>query len=435
MLEKFPHFKGMTSLHPKEDLIENGLRVQDILEISPFTGKTIKVDLLHSNLAIQSKQIDFPKRAGGVIILPQVKKFSFHLRIRLINISIVNRVKYGRFFLESLDENPFRINGVYTMNAFLERGDIIDFGYSKIVCRTRSFYHGFAEHPVLKNEKLLLSDLPILIHGATGTGKSRLAKKIHKASGRVGPFIPLNLCSIPLSLMEAELFGRTKGAYTGAISCSKGAFMEAQDGTLFLDEIDSLPIEIQTKLLLFLDHREFRKIGSSGIQKTNARIICASGSYLPDLVQAGKMRRDFYFRISSGHSIRLKTLAEKPSLIRNICEQFAEENNVIISEDLKQFYERQPWQGNIRELKLHLKKKMVLSLGVKWHFDEVDEHLLAIPGLDFCQGEEKSMRSMSDIQKAYAEYVYHRYHRRVDVTAKVLAMHPNTVSKLLRGGD
>ena len=197
------------------------------------------------------------------------------------------------------------------------------------------------DHPILKNHKLIRSDLNILIQGETGTGKTRLARRIHDESGSSGDFVHINLSSFSPSLIESELFGYQKGSFTGAIKNKVGALASANFGTLFIDEIDSLPFALQTKLLLFLDDQKFSPVGSRQVLSANTRIIFASGRSLIDLVKRGSMREDFYFRIISGHEIRMRPLRDCPELIDRLINHFSIKNNVSLTIKLKEFYKAQ----------------------------------------------------------------------------------------------
>ena len=172
----------------------------------------------------------------------------------------------SRYLLKSCHQIPFRINGSYCFEAFLERGDIVEIGFNRL-----QFLKSNTQLKVLSEEHLIpdsiiQSQLNLLIEGETGTGKTTLAKKIHEKSGRSGRFIHLNLSSFSSNLIESELFGHIKGSFTGATTNKTGAILEAHKGTLFLDEIDSLNLELQTKLLLFLDNYEVRPVGGHSSQ-------------------------------------------------------------------------------------------------------------------------------------------------------------------------
>jgi transcriptional regulator of acetoin/glycerol metabolism len=264
----------------------------------------------------------------------------------------------SRYLIKSLGESPFRLNGVQCFEAFIERGDVIDIGFNRIKFLRPKSHLKISEKAKsvidLLTEEMIKSPLNIMIEGETGTGKTTLAKTIHEESARSGRFIHLNLSSFAPSLIESELFGHVKGAFTGAITEKRGAILEAHKGTLFLDEIDSLSLELQTKLLLFLDNYEVRAVGGSTTQKADVRLIFASGTKMKQLIQKQKMRRDFYYRLTSGVVVTLENLRDNPAKISEFCLEFEKQNLTILCEDLIKYYQECPWPGNIRQLLSHL---------------------------------------------------------------------------------
>ncbi len=219
------------------------------------------------------------------------------LTIKLKRFKTKDSTGYRQFYQAS-SETDFRLNGQWVSKATLRRGDVIDFALNRFVFDRQEQSKEIQTIPI--SMQLIKSNLPILIEGETGTGKTTLAKRIHEQSQQNGRFVHLNLASFSTSLIESELFGHIKGAFTGAVRDKSGAFVEANQGTLFLDEIDSLPLSLQTKLLLFLDDGFVRPVGSTHSRKVKTRIIAASGSSLKNKVQTGFMRADFYHRLASG---------------------------------------------------------------------------------------------------------------------------------------
>ena len=271
---------------------------------------------------------------------------------------------------------------------------------------------------------------PSSLQGETGTGKSELARKIHRESGRGGNFVQINLSSFSEGLIESELFGHVKGAFTGAVSPKRGAIIEANRGTLFLDEIDSLPISIQTKLLLFLDSKKIRAVGSHTEEKVDARLIFASGRNLRELTGERMMRRDFYYRISSGVTLTLKPLRNDKEKIKDICDHFFQKEGLSIPGKLMEFYLGYHWPGNIRQLLGHLNKKKVMCHKYKWDFDHLDEELIG-DALSLIQ-EHKQFCTIEELKQSYAYKVYLSFDRSVKDAAKMLNITPNTLRALLK---
>ena len=255
--------------------------------------------------------------------------------------------------------------------------------------------------------KVMLSgptDLPVLITGETGTGKEVFANAIHGLSKRKkNPFISVNCGAIPETLLESELFGNEKGAFTGAIEQRKGFFEVADKGTIFLDEIGEMPIGTQVKLLRVLESGEFTRLGSTSLKKVNVRIIAATNRDLEEEIEKGNFRRDLFFRLNSVH-ILLPPLREHPEDIRELVNYFAEKTSAKlglkydgISNDALIILERRPWTGNIRELKNLIETLITLEQTTYITHDILKRYIpLALPPKDL---------SPQPVEKALVQYV------------------------------
>lgn len=216
--------------------------------------------------------------------------------------------------------------------------------------------------------KVSASDASILITGESGTGKELVARAIHQNSERAGgPFIAVNCAAIPRDLLESELFGYRKGAFTGATENRAGFFEMAHLGTLFLDEIGDLPMGLQGKLLRILQEKEIQRLGSAEVKKVDVRVLAATNQNLAKLVKAKKFREDLFFRLNV-IPLHLPPLRERREDIPLLCEYFlqrlATEMKVAakgISEDALNLLEKYPWPGNIRELENTVKRAAILS--------------------------------------------------------------------------
>lgn len=194
-------------------------------------------------------------------------------------------------------------------------------------------------------------EISVLVTGESGTGKEVVAECIHKYSRRSSKvFIPLNIASITPNLIESELFGHIKGAFTGAIKNKFGFFEAAKDGTLFIDEIGELPLSMQSKLLRVLDRGEFYRVGESLPRSSNARIICATNQNLEEMVMEGRFRRDLFYRIK-GAEIKLKPLKQRREDVSAFVYHYLEDGKYSITKDAMQQLKGFEWLGNIRELK------------------------------------------------------------------------------------
>jgi len=233
---------------------------------------------------------------------------------------------------------------------------------------------------VLKNvETVAPTDSTVLIYGETGTGKELIARAIHDLSPRGSkPFVKLNCAAIPTGLLESELFGHEKGAFTGAIAQRIGRFEVADGGTIFLDEIGEIPLELQTKLLRVLQEREFERLGSSRTLRTNARLIAATNRDLEAMVAEQKFRPDLFFRLNV-FPVRVPALRERqadiPLLVRHFTQQFSRRMNKVmetIPSAMMDALTRYHWPGNIRELQNVIERAVIISTGPALNVDVAD---------------------------------------------------------------
>ena len=219
-------------------------------------------------------------------------------------------------------------------------------------------------------EKVASTDSTVLIYGETGTGKELIARAIHERSARrSNAFVKLNCAAIPTGLLESELFGHEKGAFTGAIAQRIGRFELANDGTIFLDEIGEIPLELQPKLLRVLQEREFERLGSSRTLRTDARLIAATNRDLAAEVRDQRFRADLFYRLNV-FPVHVPPLRERsediPLLVRHFAQELSQRMNkridTIPSETLQALV-RYPWPGNIRELQNVIERAVILSTG------------------------------------------------------------------------
>jgi formate hydrogenlyase transcriptional activator len=229
------------------------------------------------------------------------------------------------------------------------------------------------ESPALKTALSLVSvvaptDSSVLILGETGTGKELVARAIHKLGSRSEKgFVKLNCAAIPLGLLESELFGHEKGAFTGAIAQKTGRFELADKGTLFLDEVGDIPLELQAKLLRVLQEQEFERLGSNRTHKVDVRLIAATHRDLPAMVKQGTFREDLYYRLKV-FPIQVPALRQRtediPRLVRHFTALYAQRMNKridVIPVDTMAALARYPWPGNIRELQNFIERAVILS--------------------------------------------------------------------------
>jgi formate hydrogenlyase transcriptional activator len=219
-------------------------------------------------------------------------------------------------------------------------------------------------------ETVAPTDSTVLIYGETGTGKELIARAVHNLSARKSNnFVKLNCAAIPTGLLESELFGHERGAFTGAIAQRIGRFELANHGTMFLDEIGEVPLELQPKLLRVLQEREFERLGSPRTLRTDARLIAATNRDLQALVNEQKFRSDLYYRLNV-FPVRVPALRERPDdiplLVRHFVQQFSRRLGKVIdtiSSDAMSALIKYPWPGNIRELQNVVERAVILTNG------------------------------------------------------------------------
>jgi two-component system NtrC family response regulator len=263
----------------------------------------------------------------------------------------------GRAFrLHALEQENRRLSGNFQALSPLE--GIIGASDSMLeVCRTV--------------EKVAPTDVTTLLVGESGTGKELLARALHRLSNRAGQgFVAINCAAIPESLLESELFGHEKGAFTGAVQRTRGKIEYADGGTLFLDEVGDLPLALQPKLLRFLQERVIERVGGREELPMDVRVICATHQDLDRMVEEGRFRKDLYYRISE-ISIRIPALRERPGdavlLARSFLERFVQQQGRRdvrgFSEEAMAAIEAYDWPGNVRELENRIKRAVIMAEG------------------------------------------------------------------------
>lgn len=411
--------------------LASGVGINDYLEVIPLYGKKQKIQLNRTCYYFYFKKINRAYQEHFNIYLPSLQEDDGPtLELRLIPFEGHNSLEQGRYLLQGIGQELFVINGNMTNHAYLQKKDQLDCKYNQMHFLPSEKYEDSEDLAI--DQRIVSSDLLVLLEGETGTGKSYLAKKIHQGSGRTGKFVHLNLSSFSSGLIESELFGHRKGAFTGAMADKIGAIKDANLGTLFLDEIDSLPWELQTKLLLFFDNRQIRPVGDNRQITVDTRIIVAAGRELGPLVEQQQLRKDFFYRITSGHCQKLLPLRGNPLLLKQHLQKFERDNKVIISESLANFYQTRIWPGNLRQLYSHLHKKKVLSSGGKLVIDNLDL-LIDKEGInEVLQINLQQIPYLDTLKRDYAYWVYLKTEKNIKEVSKLLNISENTVRKLVK---
>jgi two-component system NtrC family response regulator len=228
-------------------------------------------------------------------------------------------------------------------------------------------------------ERVASADVSVMLLGASGTGKELLARAVHEKSPRAkGAFVAINCAAIPENLLEAELFGYERGAFTGAVKSNVGKIELAEGGTLFLDEVGDIPLPLQVKLLRFLQERVIERIGGRSAIAVDTRIVCATHQDLEAMIGDGRFREDLYYRLAE-IVVQIPSLAERPGdaalLARHFVNRFAREMNRSVnglSPDALEAIDAYAWPGNVRELENRIKRAVIMSEGKTIGVDDLD---------------------------------------------------------------
>lgn len=278
------------------------------------------------------------------------------------------------------------------------------------------------------------SDSTLLILGETGTGKGYLAKAVHNLGDRyLEPFTTLNCSAIPESLIESELFGYTKGAFTGALNNKQGFLETAGKGTVFLDEIGDLPFTVQTKLLRLLQEKVYEPVGSTKTRKCEARIITATNKNLEEMVNKGVFRKDLYYRLNVV-TIKLPELKERKEDIIPLAETFISKFNkskkdkiIGLDEDVIKKFLDYPWPGNIRELENTIERAFIFCKNSVINFDALPENFKTLKSETT-----KETKSIKENEIIYINTLLEKYDYNYSLVAKKLGIHRTTLYRKLK---
>ena len=307
------------------------------------------------------------------------------------------------------------------LRAVVERQQGLDriLGRSRIMRETVGQIRAVAE-----------SESSILLLGESGTGKELVAQAIHWASPRRGgPFVAVNCAAVPESLLESELFGHEKGAFTGADRRREGLFAAAGGGTLFLDEVGDMPLGIQAKLLRVLQDRIVRPLGGTASVQLDLRIVTATNKHLPAMVKDGRFREDLYYRLAV-IPIRLPALRERPEDIMLLAEHCLRETAARLGKDITGFdetavlwMERHPWPGNVRELENVVERAVVLAHGARITRADL--------GTEFTVDQASVLRrpTLADLEAQYVQRVLEEVRGDKVAAAKILGVSVRTLQR------
>ncbi|MEM9311444.1 MAG: PEP-CTERM-box response regulator transcription factor [Pseudomonadota bacterium] len=288
-------------------------------------------------------------------------------------------------------------------------------------------------------ERVASTSVSVLLLGASGTGKELLAQGLHDSSNRAeGPFIAINCAAIPENLLESELFGHEKGAFTGAVKTTEGKIESAHGGTLFLDEVGDIPLPLQVKLLRFLQERTIERIGGRRTIAVDTRIVCATHQNLESMIGDGTFREDLFYRLAE-IVVRIPGLAERHGdpvlLAKAFLKRFAGEMNPAVTgfaPDALSAIDAHEWPGNVRELENRIKRAVIMADGKLVHAEDLDfeadeeEESAAVLNL-------KAAREQSD--RRVIRHALSRSEGNISNTAKLLGISRPTLYDLLKQYD
>ncbi len=287
-------------------------------------------------------------------------------------------------------------------------------------------------------ERVAAADVSVMLLGASGTGKELLARGLHDASPRRGgAFVAINCAAIPETLLESELFGHEKGAFTGAVKTTEGKIEQAQGGTLFLDEVGDIPLPLQVKLLRFLQERVIERIGGRRAIAVDTRIVCATHQDIDAMVAAGSFRDDLYYRLAE-IVVRIPSLAERPGdaglLARHFLKKYAKAMQpgvTSLAPDARDAIDAWRWPGNVRELENRMKRAVIMADGKAITAADLD--LAEVLGEAPSPINLKAARESADRQAI--RHALARAEGNISNTAKLLGISRPTLYDLLKSYD
>jgi two-component system NtrC family response regulator len=284
-------------------------------------------------------------------------------------------------------------------------------------------------------ERVAGADVSVMLLGASGTGKELLARGLHEASRRKGAFVAINCAAIPETLLESELFGHEKGAFTGAVKTTEGKIELAHGGTLFLDEIGDVPLALQVKLLRFLQERVIERIGSRKPIRVDTRVVCATHQDVDAMVAEGRFREDLYYRLAE-IVVRIPSLAERPGdaglLARHFLKKYAAAMHTgarSFAPDALAAIDAWGWPGNVRELENRVKRAVIMAEGKAVTAADLDLESLA----DDLPINLKAAREMAD--RRAIRHALARTQGNISGTARLLGISRPTLYDLMKAYD
>jgi DNA-binding NtrC family response regulator len=414
------------------------------------TSDSIKAMSLidEKNYDIVITDIQMP-RATGMDLLKRVKELQKDTMVIMITAfgsvdSAVNAMKAGAYDYVS---KPFNIDEIL---ALLERAtqqrrlqrevELLrqeverKYSFSNIIGKSKAMQDIFALIQQISHARS-----NVLITGRSGTGKELIAKAIHYNSDRRGsPLVTVNCSAIPESLLESELFGHEKGAFTGAITSRRGLFETANGGTIFLDEIGDMPLGSQSKLLRVVETGEVRPVGSDDVKKVDVRVIAATHRDLRELVKHDQFREDLFYRLNviSIHVPDLKDRTEDVQiLVEHFMKKYGEQfgkPNIRITHEASACLIKYSWPGNVRELENVIERSIALSSGEEVDAKDLPEHVFQMKPGDLIDDLATENMPLTEVEKRYIVKVLQRTNWHQSKAAQILGIDRKTLYRKIK---
>jgi two-component system, NtrC family, response regulator AtoC len=429
-------------------MLQHYLSLNPEYEVKKFNSSKDFFNQLHEGPDVVTLDYSMPDMDGNEV-LKKIREMYPEMQVIVISGqedvgTAINLLKNGAFdYIVKDDETKDRlwnsilhlkeINGLRKEVEHLKEQVGKKYDYSKFLIGTSPAI----EKVFSLIEKASKTNITVSVTGETGTGKEMVAKAIHYNSEKSKkPFVAVNVAAIPKDLIESELFGHEKGAFTGAVTRRIGKFEEAINGTLFLDEIGELDINLQAKLLRVLQEREIIRVGGNEVVPVNARIIVATHKNLLDEVKNKNFREDLYYRLF-GLPIHLPPLRERGNdiliLAKHFMDQFCKENTIEkkgLSQEAQQKLLQYTFPGNVRELKSVMDLSVVMADG-----DTIQPEHISINTTATVNDLMNKERSLQEYETQIIQHYLDKYDKDVLLVAKKLAIGKSTIYRMIQAGE
>lgn len=427
------------------EVIEYHLSLNPDVTVKKFTNGKDFIKALDEEPNLITLDYSLPDMSGQEV-LKKVKEYNPEIPVVIISGqedigTAIKLLKDGAYdYIIKDDETKDRIwNVIKNIREKIDLKEEISQLKSQIVQKYDFTKNIIGNSPPMKRvftllQKAINSNITVSITGETGTGKEVVAKAIHYNSPRAKkPFVAVNITAIPSELIESELFGHEKGAFTGALARRIGKFEEASSGTIFLDEIGEMDINMQSKLLRVLQEKELTRVGGSGLVKLNCRVLVATHKDLAEEVRKGNFREDLYYRLL-GLPISLPALRERGNdillLAKHFVDDYVKENDIgklTITAAAQNKLLKYPWPGNIRELKAVMELSCVMT----------DEEVIDVDHISFTSTGSidtllQNEMPLRDYTNRIVTYFLDKYNNDVVTVAKKLNIGKSTIYRMLQ---